>query len=330
MNKTLTGIALALVVIGGAGYGFYSQSQKEGSSPNISVEAEKVAGTVEPAADADDSDEDDVAEAPKTSTDNPVVAKVDGKPIVRSEVLDFMKNLPPQMAQMPPQAIFPMVLEQVINGKIVDEKAKEANIGDDPAVQEKLADAKVQIIRAVYAEQEINKKLSEADVKKAYDDMVKQMPKTEEVHARHILVDDEAKAKEIITKLDGGAKFEDMAKEFSKDKSNSASGGDLGYFAQGDMVKEFGDAAFSLKKGAYTTTPVKTQFGYHIIQSEDKRVRPAPKFDDVKGQLEGQVRRDILNKLIEEWHKGAKIETFDFDGKPLPKAEDKPEEKEAE
>jgi peptidyl-prolyl cis-trans isomerase C len=111
-----------------------------------------------------------------------------------------------------------------------------------------------------------------------------------------------------------------LAKEFSKDQSNSATGGDLGYFAQSDMVKEFSDAAYSLKANEYTKAPVKTQFGFHVIQALDKRDRPAPKLDDIKPQIEGQVKRDILNKLIETWRTNAKVESFDYDGKPIVKA----------
>lgn len=313
MTKTLTGIALALVIGAGAGYGAFSYMDSGKSADNAAVALESA--KTEPAADA----------TPEKvhGEDDPVVAKVDGSPIYRTDVLAFIKTLPPQMQQVPPEAIFPMAIEQVIGAKVVDEKAKAEGTANDPEVAERLADAKTQIVRAVYAEHAINKEYSEDTTKKAYDEMVSKMPKVDEVHARHILVDSEAQAKDIIKKLEGGAKFEDLAKEFSKDKSNSASGGDLGYFAQSDMVKEFADAAFALKPNEFTKTPVKTQFGYHVVQSLDKRVRPAPKYDDVKGQLEGQAKRDILNKLVAKWRESATVEQFDFNGKPLPKPEEK-------
>lgn len=306
--KTFTAIALALLVGAGVGYGVFNyMGSKTVDTP--ATEAAQSAATevakTEPAAEA------------VHGADDPVVAKINGKPVYRTDVMDFIKTLPPQMQQADPKAIFPMALEQVISGKIVDEKAAAANLDNDPAVLKRMAMAKTQIIRAVYAENAIDKGFSQDLVKKTYDDIIKGMPKVEEVHARHILVDDEAKAKDIISKLAGGAKFEDLAKEFSKDKSNSATGGDLGYFAQTDMVKEFSEAAFALKANEFTKTPVKTQFGFHVIQSLDKRERPAPKFEDVKTQVEGQVRRDILEKLVAEWNKSATVEKFDFDGKPV-------------
>jgi peptidyl-prolyl cis-trans isomerase C len=318
--KSVVAVVLALIVGGGVGYGAFEMMGKSADpqSPE-SIEAAQNAAAevsnVEPAA------------AEKTpSADDPVVAKVDGKTVLRSDVLDFIKTLPPQMQQVDPKQIFPMALEQVISGKIVDEKAMAEGLANDAEVQKRLAEAKVQIIRATYAEKAVEKEFSADKVKKAYDDMVAQMPKVDEVKASHILVDDEAKAKEIIGKLKGGAKFEDLAKEFSKDQSNSASGGDLGFFGQSDMVKEFSDAAFKLNPNEFSQEPVKTQFGFHVIKVTDKRVRPAPNLDDIKTQLEGQVRRDILNGLVETWRKGSVVEQFDWDGNPLPKAEEKPAE----
>lgn len=324
--KTFTAVALALLVGAGVGYGGYSMMDK---STDASVEsAQSIASEtaqIEPA-----------AEEKVRGSDDPVVAKVDGKPIYRTDVLDFIKSLPEQMRQADPKAIFPMAVEQVINAKIVDEKAMAQNIESDPEVVKRLADAKTQIIRSVYAEKAIDKEYTPEAVQKAYDEIVKSLPKTQEANARHILVETEAQAKDIISKLDGGAKFEDLAKEFSKDQSNSGNGGDLGYFGQSDMVKEFSDAAFALKAKEYTKAPVKTQFGFHVIQLMDKRDRPAPKLDDIKPQIEGQVKRDILNKLVETWRSNAKIESFDYDGKPIaipaePLASPKPpEEKKAE
>lgn len=312
MNKTLTGIALALVIGAGAGYAAFSmmgQKSSDTTAPAVEAAASvaQESAKVEPAAEK------------VHAADDPVVAKIDGNPVYRTDVLEFIKTLPAQMQQVPAETIFPMALDQVVSGKIVDAKAKAEGTENDPDVAKRMAEARVQILRAVYAEKAIEKEFSEDKVKKAYDDMVAQMPKTEEVHARHILVDSEAQAKDVIKKLEGGAKFEDLAKEFSKDKSNSATGGDLGYFAQGDMVKEFSDAAFALKKDEFTKTPVKTQFGFHIVQQLDKRERPAPKLEDVKGQIEGQVRRDILTDLVKKWNASAVVEKFDFNGNALPK-----------
>ncbi len=315
--KIFIAVALALLVGAGAGYGIFAgmggQTTDTAPTPTALESAQSIAAEtakVEPAA----------QEEKVHGADDPVVGKVDGNPIYRTDVLEFIKTLPPQMQQTDVKQVFPMALDQVISGRIVDTKALAEGLDSNPEVLKRLADAKTQIIRGVYAEQSIAKEFSQEAVQKAYDEIVKNIPKVDEVHARHILVDTEDQAKDIISKLSAGAKFEDLAKEFSKDKSNSASGGDLGYFAQTDMVKEFADAAFSMKANEFSKAPVKTQFGFHVIQSLDKRARPAPKLDDIKPQLESQVRRDILTKLVEKWRAGAAIEQFDFDGKPVVKA----------
>lgn len=332
MNPKIIGIALAVILTVAAafGYGISQKSSNESPAEPPAAEADQAANAVEepknpadaePAAGeakSDDKSSEAVA-APAVAADDPVVAKVEGTDLHRSEVLAFIQNLPPQMRQVPPEAIFPMALEQVVNGKIVDLKVAATDVSTTPAYATRLEDAKKQIARAVYVEGEIEKALSEADVKKAYDKLVKDQGKVEEVKARHILVEKEDQAKDIIKKIEGGAKFEDLAKEFSKDTSNKASGGDLGYFSKDSMVKEFAEAAFKLGKGETSKEPVKTQFGYHVIQVEDRRDRPAPKFEDVKPQIEAQVRRDLLNKLVEGWRSSAKVETFDFNGKPIEK-----------
>jgi len=328
MNKTFLGLAIAIIVAAGAGYGVYSMMSSS-ASPEAQTSAE-VASAEQNQNDTQKNSDANASEAASTepaaapaNQDNPVVAIVNGENITRSTVIDFMGSLPPQMQKLPPETIFPMIQEQVVNAEIVDQKAEKAGIANTPEVEEQLAKAKVQIIRAVFAEKEIEANYKEADTKAAYDKMVAEMPKVEEVKASHILVDEEAKAKEIIAKLNEGEDFSELAKEYSKDKSNAGNGGDLGYFAQGDMVKEFGDAAFALKKDEYTKAPVKTQFGYHVILQQDKRDRPAPAYDDVKQELESKVKRELLTKMMGEWRDSSKVELLDFNGKPYPEKETK-------
>ncbi len=132
-------------------------------------------------------------------------------------------------------------------------------------------------------------KVSEKDVKAYYDEEYKP-----EIKARHILVEDEATAKDIEAKLDAGGKFEDLAKEFSTDTGTAAKGGDLGWFGPGAMVPEFEEAAYALEKNAISE-PVQSQFGYHIIQLLDKKEKE--KFEDVKDDMEYQLK---LTKLDNE------------------------------
>lgn len=247
---------------------------------------------------------------------NPTVAKVGDTEIKRLDVLNILQQLPPNMRQAPIQQIYPMLLEQAINGKIIDEHAGKANLSDDAQVKEQVAMAQQQIIRNIFLQKESEKAVTEDKVKAAYDDFIKKQGDVEEVKARHILVDSEDKAKEVLSKLASGTKFEDLAKEYSSDGTKE-NGGDLGWFAKQEMVPAFADAAFALKPGEMSKAPVKTQFGWHIIKLEERRMREKPKFDDVKPFLEAQLRREALEKLVEGWRKDLKIEQFDINGDPV-------------
>ena len=135
-------------------------------------------------------------------------------------------------------------------------------------------------------------------------------PPVNEVHARHILVKTKEEATAIIKQLDGGAKFEDIAKEKSSDGS-AGQGGDLGWFGPGQMVPEFEKAAFALEVGAYTKEPVQTQFGWHVIKVEDKRAQQPPAFEQVKDQIRSALLREKYFALVKSVRDAAKVEIAD-------------------
>ena len=142
------------------------------------------------------------------------------------------------------------------------------------------------------------------------------MKNEEEVHARHILVATEDEAKAVLAQLKGGADFATLAKEKSKDPGG-AEGGDLGYFTKDQMVPEFAEVAFKLDKGQISD-PVKTQFGWHIIKVEDKRIKPRPTFEQVKPQIENYVAHRAQAQLVENLRKNATIERLDKQAAPAP------------
>ena len=147
---------------------------------------------------------------------------------------------------------------------------------------------------------------TEAELKAEYDARIAEAPK-EEYHARHILVDDEAKAKELIAQLDGGGNFEQLAKDNSKDGS-ATEGGDLGWFNSNQMVKPFSDAVQQLEIGKYTAAPVKSEFGWHVIRLEEKRATTPPPFDSVKPQLGPLVNQKKFEAHLDDLVKTAKVE----------------------
>lgn len=247
---------------------------------------------------------------------NPVVARVDGKDITRLDVFNLVQTLPPQTRQMPLEKLFPMAVDQLISAKVIEKKTEGVDLSADEEVKKQLELAREQIERSVYIQKEVSKKVTDDRLKAAYEDYKKNFPEVKEVKASHILVKEEAKAAEIIEKLNEGGDFAALAKENSID-GTAKNGGDLGYFVKQDVVPAFGDAAFKLDVGKFSEKPVKSDFGYHIIKVEDKRNRPVPEFAEAKPFLEAQVRRQVLEELIGGWRDAAKVERFDINGAPL-------------
>ncbi len=135
-----------------------------------------------------------------------------------------------------------------------------------------------------------------------------------EVHARHILVGDEATAKKIIAELKKGGDFAALSKQYSKDPSASQQGGDLGFFKKSDMVPEFADVAFALKDKEVTPVPVKTQFGWHVIQTLEHRTTAPPTFEQVHDELRQQMVQAAVQKEIADARGQVSIERFNPDG----------------
>lgn len=256
------------------------------------------------------------AEDPMIKLGNPVVANVNGEDVLRSDVFNFISGLPEQVRQMPIETLFPLALEQVINNRLVTTKASGANLEADPEVTQLVTQAKDQIVRNVFIDRQIDEQITQKKLLKAYEDLLNEIGDVQETKARHILVEDEAKAREVITKLEGGADFATLAKEYSTGPA-AENGGELGWFAKNEMVPEFAEAAFAIDPGAYTKDPVKTQFGYHVIKVEERRKRPEPQFEAIKPQLEAQLRQQVLTELVEGWQKEAKIKKFDINGEPV-------------
>ena len=163
------------------------------------------------------------------------------------------------------------------------------------------------LIRELFADFQKNSPVTDAEIKAEYDKFAAANA-GKEYRARHILVEKEADAKAIIAQLKKGGKFEDIAKKSSKDPGSGANGGDLDWANAGSYVKEFSEAMVALAKGKMTETPVKTQFGYHIIRLDDVRESQLPKFDDVKPQIAQQLTQQKLAKFQEDLRAKARIE----------------------
>jgi len=217
---------------------------------------------------------------------------------------------------MPLEQIYPVLLDRLVDGMLITGAGRKDHLDQDPEVQLRLKRFEDRLIQEAYLNRAIKAAETEDQLKARYESFVKDKGGHEEVHARHILVKTEAEAQSIIAELGKGADFAELAKKDSIDPGGK-SGGDLGYFGHDDMVKEFADAAFALPVGQYTKTPVKTQFGWHVIKVEDHRVGKPPSFEDARQEVSQLVARDIVEAKLKELRSGAKIETFGLDGKPV-------------
>lgn len=185
------------------------------------------------------------------------------------------------------------------------EAAKQKLDAGEPAARIELSRNSL-LAELLYKKTIEGKEPTEEELKAEYDARVAELPK-QEFHARHILVADEAKAKDMIAQLDKGAKFDKLATDNSSDGSASE-GGDLGWFMPGQMVKPFSDAVQQLEVGKYTATPVKSDFGWHVIRLEETRPTTPPAFDMVKSQLGPLVNQKKFEAHLKELVKAAKVE----------------------
>jgi peptidyl-prolyl cis-trans isomerase C len=256
------------------------------------------------------------APATPSAPADPVLAKVNGDPIRLSDVQEAAQSLP-QARSMPPQQLLPVMLEQLIDAKALLLKAQAAGLDKDPEVQKAIKAAQERALESAYLTHTIRPQVSDEAVKAKYDAEYANKPGEEEIHARHILVPDEATAKKIIAQLQKGADFAKLSSQYSKDPGAAQQGGDLGFFKKGDMVPEFSDVAFSLKDNEISPTPVKTQFGYHVIQVLGRRTAPPPPFDQVKDQIRQGMVQAAIQKEVEDAKQGVTVERFNPDGSPV-------------
>jgi peptidyl-prolyl cis-trans isomerase C len=247
---------------------------------------------------------------------DPVVAKVGGQDIHLSDVSEAAQTLPDEVRSMPPQVLFPMLLDQMIDREALVIQAKKEGLEKDPQVQHAIDRATDQVLQNAMLSREITPTVTDAALKAKYDAEIANKPGEEEVHAQHILVPTEDAAKKIIEQLKKGADFATLAKSESKDPG-AQNGGDLGFFKKTDMVPEFATAAFALKPGEFTQTPVKTQFGYHVIKLIERRAAPPQTFDEAKEQLRQELIQAGVRASLAKAKVGLVVEKFNMDGTPM-------------
>jgi len=248
---------------------------------------------------------------------DPVVAKIGAAVIHLSDVTATANTLPPQARQTPPEQLLPRVLDQMIDTVVLAQDARKRGVDKDPIVERTLREVQERALVSAFLEKEVGPKIAEAAVKARFDQETVSQPPATEVHARHILVEDDATAKKVIAELKKGGDFAALSKQYSKDAAAVEQGGDLGYFKATDMVPEFSAAAFALKDKEVSPQPVHTQFGWHVIQTLDHRTATPPTFDQAKDQLRQKMINEEVRKVLDQARADTKVERFNLDGSPV-------------
>ncbi|MYN45725.1 peptidylprolyl isomerase [Pseudoduganella sp. FT93W] len=234
------------------------------------------------------------------------IATVNGKAIPASKVDQVVKQVVAQGQQPDSPQLREMIKKDLIGREVLIQEADKQGFGTKAEVKAAIENARQSIIiNAMLADYLKKNPVKDADMKAEYDKYKAAMGE-KEYHSRHILVGTEQEAKDIIAKLKSGGKFEELAK-VSKDGSAN-NGGDLGWMTPGKLVKPFADAMVALKNGEITQTPVKTEFGFHVIKMEESRAVKLPSFEEVKGQINEAMQQRKIAALREELMAKAKIQ----------------------
>ena len=240
------------------------------------------------------------------------VASVNGEDIFLDEVMALTERLPAELRQQPLETYFDRLVDDIIDSRLAAAAGNEAGLAEDPDILRRMSIAAQRVLAEAWIGREIRARVTEADLKAAYDTYIADTGSREEVKARHILVAEKQTAEEIIKQLDGGADFIALAKVKSTGPSGP-NGGDLGYFGRGAMVPTFEAAAFALAAGDYSKAPVQTQFGWHIILLEDKRTAEPPSYGELAPQLRQNLISQNLARLLDGLRQDANLSRRSFE-----------------
>ncbi len=252
-----------------------------------------------------------IAAAPAAPADpNKVVAKVGDQVITEGDLAIAAEDPALTLPGTDEKQKRDILVGYAIDLKLGAQAADAAKLGDTPEFKRKLAYMRDKLLVDEYLDQETKKAVNPEAARKLYDETAKSMPADEEVRARHILVEDEGEAKKVAARVKGGEDFAKVAAEVSKDPGSKTDGGELGFFTKDRMVEPFAEAAFKMKPNDISD-PVKSQFGWHVIQVEERRTKPAPTFEELKDQIDQYLTRKARQDVVLALRKNGKVERVD-------------------
>jgi peptidyl-prolyl cis-trans isomerase C len=244
--------------------------------------------------------------AAKPAASKPI-ATVNGVPVPQARA-DFLMQQQLGRGGADTEQMRGMVRDELVNREILMQEAQKTGVAKQPEIQTQLDMARQEIIVSAYLRDWVRKRpITDAEVQQEYD-KAKAQHGDKEYKARHILVDTEDEAKALIAQLRKGGKFEDLAAKNSKDTGSAQRGGDLDWNVPGSYDKQFSDAMVKLEKGKHTDTPVRSRFGFHVIQLDDVRPAKFVTLAEAKPRIQQRLAQSRIEELLRGLRAKAKIE----------------------
>ena len=240
------------------------------------------------------------------------VLTINGQGYSLNLVGSIINKLPDNVRNQPIDVYYNSVIDDIVDTKLTANAAIESGLAENPLLKEIAERAYDRVIAEAWLNDALNSRINEDMITQSYNDLVADTESRTETRARHILLDSKDAAVDAIKRLDNGEDFADLAKELSTGPSGP-NGGELGYFRRGAMVPSFELASFEMEVGSYSKDPVQTQFGWHVIKVEDRRVADAPALADVRDQLRSSISVKVAGSIIADLRSKAEISRLSLD-----------------
>ena len=239
---------------------------------------------------------------------NPLLARVNGREIRWADIEKSAQGLPEEIRSQL-GTIFPALLQRLIDVELLIWAAREDGLAEDAEVRRLVSEYEDRVLSDTLIRRRVADRVTEDMLRARYDAHVEGLAARTEVWARHILLDSELRARDVIAALDAGADFVELARARSLGPT-AEQGGDLDYFTRDNMIPGFAAAAFALEAGQYSPDPVHTEFGWHVIKIEDRRAEPAASFGEMREDLRDSAIRELLDELLRDLRGRAEIEFY--------------------
>lgn len=248
--------------------------------------------------------------------EDPVIATVDGFSIHRSDFLRAFRRLPRELRDRGAEAVYPSVLERLIEQRVTTQRARAEGLADDPEVAARLELLRDQVMHDVYLDRALAQRITRDKLEAVYREFRDMNPPFDMIRARHVLLETEAQARDIVALVLEGEPFAELARRHSLAPSGPE-GGDLGWFRREEMLPEVAEAAFRLEANQFTADPVRSEYGWHVILVEERRTVTPPDFDTVRPRLEELLIEREMRALMQALVARAAIARYTLDGEPM-------------